>query len=116
MNEADALAFIVKQNLGFEYAEGRYIVRNVNSIGLIPPRRVAGEGTSLAAALTAYMGVLVDERGDHKVPLAVYVTEKDADPVVIAAVAADVKMPPKAEPEPKEEPGLDEPIEVVKGV
>ena len=103
MNEADAMAFIVKQALGFEYAEGSYVVRNIYSIGLIPPRRVAGQGTSLAEALKNYMAVLVDERGDHKIPLAAYVAEKDADPVVVAAVQADTKMPPKPEPKPEDD-------------
>jgi len=99
MNEADALAFIIKNTLGFEYAEGSYVVRNIYSIGLIPPRRMAGQGTSLAEALKQYMSILVDERGTQKEPLAMYVAEKDADADVVAAVQADAKMPkPKVEP------------------
>ena len=107
MTEADALAFIIKQNLGFEYAEGSYVVRNIYSIGLIPPRRCAGQGTSLAEALKNYMGTLVDERGDRKPPLTEYVKEPTADPDVVAAVAADAKMP-----KPVEEPIEDDLIDV----
>jgi len=112
----EALAFCEKNYLAvaIDFTDATpYLVTNPASIGLIPPRRIRGCGATLDEALKAYMAVLVDERGEQKVPLAEYVKEPTADAEVVAAVATDTKMPLKPEPKPIEE--LPEPKQIVKG-
>jgi hypothetical protein len=100
--EAESLAFCEKHGLriAIDFADATpYLVTNPASIGLIPPGRIRGAGTTLAEALKQYMAILVDERGTQKEPLAEYVKEPTADAEVVAAVANDAKMPPpKVEP------------------
>lgn len=110
----EALIFCEKNKLAvaIDFSDATpYLVTNPESIGLIPPRRIRGAGVTLADALKSYMAVLVDERGEQKVPLVEYVKEATADADVVEAVSKDEKMPV-----PVEEPIDVKPIEVVEPI
>jgi hypothetical protein len=100
----DSIAFLAANRLSFSCSFGEggtplYHVTHSESIGVIPPGRIYGDGATLDEALASYMGALLDQRAAQKDYLTPYADEATADPVVAQAITDDARMPAPVEKE-----------------